>query len=117
MKNLNKNVLGSTEQKRTRKREFDASSHLNAVKQYMMKANLVNTLAVDKNSNIFVGGVKYERTPGLWTPGSYTQGDLLSYRRLIHQTNVMSHPRNKIQGQSRPKTTYKWRNILEQFLY
>ena len=24
----------------------------------------------------------------------------------------MTYPRNVIQGQSRPKTTYKWRNIL-----
>ena len=26
-----------------------------------------DNIIVDKNSNIFVGGVKYERTPGLWT--------------------------------------------------
>ena len=61
---------------------------------------------VDKDSNLFVGGIKYEATSGLWslitmkTLQSYTQGDLPNYRRLIHQTNVMSYPQNIIKGQS-----------------
>ena len=48
---------------------------------------------VDKKSNISVGDVKYEYTPGLWklimmkTPPveSYTNGDLLNYRRLVNK--------------------------------
>ena len=36
---------------------------------------------------------------------------------MIYQTNVMIHTRSIIQGQSRSKTTYKWRNILEHFLH
>ena len=62
---------------------------------------------VDKQSNIYAGDVKYEYTPGLWklmmkTPPveSYTNGDLLNYRRLVLQTNVMTYLRNVIQGQS-----------------
>ena len=43
---------------------------------------------------------------------SHTNGDLLNYRSLVQQTNVMTYPRNVIQVRSRPKTTYKWRNIL-----
>ena len=85
------------------------------VNEYMMGDKNV---LVDKKSNISIGGVKYEYTLGLWklimmkTVGSYTNGDLLNYGRLVQQTNVMTYPRNKIQGQSRPKTKYKWRNIL-----
>ena len=75
---------------------------------------------VDEKSNISVGDVKYEYTPGFWelimmkTPPveSYTNGDLLNYRRLVQQVNLMTYPRNVIQGQSRPKTPYKWRNML-----
>ena len=62
---------------------------------------------VDNNSNIFVGGINYEATSGLWSlmmmktphPKSYTQGDLLNYRRLIQQTNVMNCHRNVIESQ------------------
>ena len=73
---------------------------------------------MDKNSNIFVDGVKYERTQGLWalamtkTPPPYAQGDLVNYRILNHQTNVMGYPQNVIECQSRPKSTNKRRNIL-----
>ena len=43
---------------------------------------------------------------------SYTNDDFLNYRKLVQQTNVTTYPRNVIQGQSRPKTAYKWRIIL-----
>jgi hypothetical protein len=90
------------------------------VNRYMMGDKNV---IVDKNSNIFVGGIKYEGTSGLWSlimmksppHKSYTEGDLLNYRRLVHQTNVMTYPQNVIVGQSRPKTTYKWKHILLPF--
>ena len=74
---------------------------------------------VNKKSNILVGGVKYEYTPGLRnlimmkTPPvvSYTNGDLLNYRRLVQQTNVMTYPRNVI----RPKVDRKLRIHSEIF--
>ena len=139
-------VAGDKQQKQVRrKQEFadeeEEGSHLTAVHRYLatydatkldkyfsIKPTGVNQymmgdrkVLVDKHSNIFVGGVKYGCTPGLWrlimmkTPESYTQGDLLNYRKLIHQTNAMTHTRNVVEGQSRPIATYKWRNILEHF--
>ena len=55
---------------------------------------------LDKNSNIFVDGIKYEGTPGLWAlimmktppPKSYTRGDLLNYSS--NQCNDLSSNRN-----------------------
>ena len=127
---------------RRRKRKLDTSSDLlNAVDQYHTKYDETKldyyfsiqptgenqymmgdkVVVIDENSNIHVGGVKYEGTPGLWalvmmkspTPRAYTHVDLTNYRDLVGQTNVMNHPRNIVEGRSRPKATYKWRHILE----
>ena len=53
IKNLNKNVPAATQQKwKTRKREFDESSRLNAVEQYNAaddETKLINTLAFIHN--------------------------------------------------------------------
>ena len=139
VKNLNENLLHQAAHP-PRKRKLDTVVDINLVEQYHrlhdetkldqyfgIQRTGVNRytmgdkdVIVDQNSNIFVGGIKYEATPGLWslimmkTPPlkSYTQGDLLNYRRLIYQTNVMTYPQNVIEGQSRPRTTYKWRKIL-----
>ena len=35
------------------------------------------------------------------------------YKELIDRTNVMYNIQNVVIGRSKPKTTYKWRNIIE----
>ena len=47
------------------------------------------------------------------THRAYAHMDLSSYKDLVNQTNVRNHPQNVVEGRSRPKTTYKWRHILE----
>ena len=77
---------------------------------------------IDESSNIYVDGVRYEGTPGLWSliklkkpdKEMYTFKDLSSYKDLTRRTDVMNHPRN-VTKNSRPKTTYKWRQILSSF--
>ena len=76
-------------------------------------------IQIDESSNIYVDDVKYNGTDGLWSlimlkkpdEKMYNFQDLTSYKDLIEQTNVKSHPRN-VTRSSRPKTTYKWRKIL-----
>ena len=75
---------------------------------------------IDKQSNIFVDGVEYKGTPGLWalvmlaapTNDEYTTDDFVKYGELVNQTNVMLHPRN-LKSNSRPTSTFKWRYILQ----
>ena len=77
---------------------------------------------IDESSNIYVDGVRYEGTPGLWSliklkkpdKEMYTFKDLSNYKDLTRRTDVMNHPRN-VTKNSRPKTTYKWRQILSSF--
>jgi len=79
-------------------------------------------IGVDKKSNIFVDGVKYRRSPGLWSlimmkvpdEDSYTDDDLDVYRDLVKHTNAMEYPAN-VTANSRPKSTYKWRMIFDTF--
>ena len=35
------------------------------------------------------------------------------YKKLIKQTNAMTHPQN-LKPTSRPETTWKWRNIFKE---
>ena len=85
--------------------------------QYMMGDKEV---VVDEISNIHVDGVEYKGTPGLWklvmlsSPKDYTNEDLVNYKHLVKQTNVMSHPCGVKRGISRNTTTYKWRYILQE---
>ena len=83
-------------------------------KIYMMGNKRVT---FDKASNIYVDGVKYEGTGGLWKlimtkkPIGYKPKDMTAYKRLAQQTNILTHPRN-VGGHSRPYQTYKWKHIL-----
>ena len=43
-------------------------------------------------------------------PSNFTDEDFILYRQLVEQTGVMSHP-NVVNNTSRPKLTYKWRQI------
>ena len=85
--------------------------------QYMMGDKEV---VVDESSNIHVDGVEYKGTPGLWmlvmlsSRKDYTNEDLVYYKHLVKQTNVLYHPRGVKRGISRPTTTYKWRYILQE---
>ena len=146
IKNLNENVLHQKQQQQKKKKTqvVVPDDNVNIVERYRttydeskidsyfsiqptaVKHQYVmgdTNVLVDRQANIFVDGVKYDHSPGLWqlimmkSPivGSYTDGDLVTYRRLVHQTNVMASPRNVIPGQSRPKSTYKWKHILEPF--
>ena len=88
-----------------------------ATNQYEMGTKDVD---IDENSNVIVDGVKYDGTDGLWSlimlndphRGSYTPHDLLMYKGLVYQTNVMSHPHNVVLGRSRYKQTKKWKELL-----
>ena len=59
-------------------------------------------IQIDESSNIYVDGVKYNGTDGLWSlimlkkpdEKMYNFEDLTSYTDLIEQTNVKNHPRN-----------------------
>ena len=85
--------------------------------QYMMGDKEV---LVDESSNIHVDGIEYKGTPGLWmlvmlsSPKDYANEDLVNFKHLVKQTNVMSHPRGVMRGISRPTTTHKWRYILQE---
>ena len=76
-------------------------------------------VVVDKESNIYVDGVEYKGTPGLWSLAmlakpnyvEYTVDDFSRYRDLVKQTNVIHHPRN-VTAHSRPRSTWKWNHIL-----
>ncbi len=82
--------------------------------------NMAITIA--KNNDIIAGQVKFEGTTGLWvlimfkvpSHDMYNGEDMESYHRLIELTNAMEHP-NNTNPNSRPRTTHKWRYILENF--
>ena len=70
--------------------------------------------------DIIVAGIRYPKTDGLWRlimskiPSNFTDEDFILYRQLVEQTGVMSHP-NVVNNTSRPKLTYKWRQIFSKF--
>ena len=73
-----------------------------------------------ENNYIVVAGVHYLRTIGLCElimlriPVNYKDEDFNRYRQLVQHTDVMNHP-NKLNSNSRPKSTYKWRKIFSKF--
>lgn len=73
-----------------------------------------------ENHYIIVAGVRYSRTVGLWelimlkTPVNYTDEDFNLYQQLVEHTDVRNHP-NNLNSNSRPKSTYKWREIFSKF--
>ena len=73
-----------------------------------------------ENNYIVVAGVPYLRTIGLCElimlriPVNYKDEDFNRYRQLVQHTDVMNHP-NKLNSNSRPKSTYKWRKIFSKF--
>ena len=87
-------------------------------KIYMMGNKRVT---LDKSLNIYVDGVTYKGTWGLWKlimmrkPVKGKPEDMDNYEKLARQTNIATHPRN-VGGHNRPYQTYKWRNILSKFL-
>ena len=48
------------------------------------------------------------------TPVNFTDDDYNHYRQLVQQTDVMNYP-NDLNSNSRPKATYKWREVLSKF--
>ena len=78
-------------------------------------------VAIDNNSNIYIDNFKYKGTGGLWSlimlasprRTFYTAADLAEYQDLVARTHVATHPRVTERGISRPKTTYKWRQLLD----
>ena len=70
--------------------------------------------------DIIVDGKRYKGTPGLWSlillkrPTDYTEEDMEEYKKLVEQTNVMTHPQN-LRANSQPKLTTKWRTIFNNF--
>ena len=69
-------------------------------------------------NNIIVDGVTYMGTLGLWSlillkrPKNYTEEDMKEYKKLVKQTNVMTHPHNQRRN-SKPKKTWKWKHIFK----
>ena len=51
-------------------------------------------------NDIVVDDTRYKGTPGLWSlitfsvPKNYTDEDMDKYKKLIKQTNAMTHPQN-----------------------
>ena len=74
---------------------------------------------VEGDDIIVDGTTRYKGTNGLWslimfkkpTTDNYTQDDLITYRDLVKQTNVMNSP-NNLRPNSKVKLTYKWRKIF-----
>ena len=73
-----------------------------------------------ENNYIVVAGVPYPKTIGLWElimlriPVKYNEEDFNLYHQLVQQTDVINHP-NNLNSYSRPKSTYKWREIFSKF--
>ena len=73
-----------------------------------------------ENNYIVVAGVPYPKTTGLWElimlriPVKYNEEDFNLYHQLVQQTDVINHP-NNLNSYSRPKSTYKWREIFSKF--
>ena len=69
-------------------------------------------------NDIVVDGDTYKGTPGLWSlifrkiPKGFTPEDMKEYKKLVSQTNVMTHPQNQTR-RSRPKQTWKWKHIFK----
>ena len=67
---------------------------------------------------IVVDDTRYKGTPGLWSlitfsvPKNYTDEDMDKYKKLIKQTNAMTHPPN-LTHRSRPTNTWKWKNMFK----
>jgi len=57
---------------------------------------------IDKDSNLFVDGKRYEGTPGLWElivmkkpkTSVYDGNDVKNYKEIIKRTSAMIHPVN-----------------------
>ena len=83
--------------------------------EYVM-GNIVVELS---GNDIVVDDTRYKGTPGLWSlitfsvPQNYTDVDMEEHKKLIKQTNAMTHPHN-LKSTSRPETTWKWRNIIKE---
>ena len=79
------------------------------------------TVTLDNNSNIYVGGVRFEGTPGLWElimlnhPNNYTTEDMARYEDLVEKTQVIFNPIKSVES-DRPETTRKYKDILSQLL-
>ena len=76
---------------------------------------------LDEESNIYVDGIKYDGTHGLWhlimdkAYKAADQKDLENYKKLVLQTNVMKYHLGR-EGKGRPKSTYKYRTIFSHFV-
>ena len=88
---------------------------VNAENEYMMGDKVIEL----SGNDIIVDDVTYKGTPGLWNlillkkPMDYSEEDLVDYKKLVKQTNVITNPHNQ-RLSSRPKTTWKWRTIFKE---
>lgn len=79
-----------------------------------------NVIIEVKKKDIMVAGVKYLGTDGLWAlimlkkPEEYSRDDLETYRHLAEHTNIME-VQNNTRKSSKPKMTFKWKEILSKF--
>ncbi len=83
---------------------------------YMMGTKKVT---FDDASNIYIDGIKYEGTLGLWKlimmkkpPMWKDRQDLANYEQILKQTAAITNPRN-CTSRTRPYQTYKYKQILE----
>ena len=91
------------------------SISLNKEEEYMIGDKVIEL----SGNDIIVDDVTYTGTPGLWAlillkkPVGYTEEDMVDYKKLVKQTNVITNPHN-LTSTSRPKSTYKWKNIFDE---
>ena len=84
------------------------------------KLQMGNVVVEIENNYIIAAGVRYPTTAGFVeltmskTPINYTEEDFNLYKQLVEDTDVMNHP-NNLNSNSRPKSTYKWREIFSTF--
>ena len=75
---------------------------------------------IDKDSNLFLDGKRYEGTRGLWElivknkpeTGVYGDNDVINYKKIVKRTGAMIHQKNpqKPAGNSQG---YKWVNFIQ----
>ena len=86
--------------------------------QFLMGDKIVQIVG----NYIFVDDDHYKGSRGLWSlilfkkphKDTYNEQDMVLYKKLVLQTNVMKYPHN-LHPSSKIKQTYKWRHIFSQF--
>ena len=100
-------------------RKLDPYFSIQRVQDGYMMGN--KKVTFDNSSNIYIDGVRYEGTLGLWSlimlkepPEWEDKRDLANYEKILEHTSAISHPRN-VESKSRPYITKKYRMLLQSF--